>query len=391
MAEITKKQYTYSHEIETILVQFVAMIDKCIVHRYEKDPKTFERKITQRVSPQYTFGSKSRTLYFLTNKAKNIVYPVVVINLKNIKMNTERLQDKWNNIYRKVDDDMIESYDKPIPITLTLTVNIIAMMQTDLYQIWGHIARQFKPSQFYSWCVPGTRAHNYEEQRNKVTWNGDFDIETRDKLQETEEDVYKGSMNFEVEGWLYPEEKKEDYPIITDIGTTVPIEPDTYYRTTNEYGEYLPFVLGVDTPTTTNPREWSNGHPRILLSYLKSKDYRFGMMKDLHTVFNHEREYEIELHGYNMKNAKVYLIPKEEHGLPVQELSFTKVWYSLGTKDERPDTISGIELSTSLVSDNKMIVTIPKINYTGQFDIAVATALDYDTLNNSKGFLLKMI
>lgn len=400
MPEITRKKYSYSHEIETILTQFIALIDKCIVHRYEKNPKTFERTITSTVYPKYSFGSKSRVLYFLENKAKNITYPVVVISISSIKMDNERLMDKWKDIYRKVDNNTIEIYSKPVPLEITLKVSIISTMQTDLYQIFGHIATKFQPSQFYSWCVPGTRENNYEEQRNKVTWDGSFNIETKDKLQESDEEIYRGDMNFTVEGWLYPAPKENSGEFITDIGTTLTTSPDTYYRTTNECGEYLPFVIGNDTPPSLNPREWANNHPRIMLAYLIKaikgendfNEYSFGVNELSHNVFDHNKEYILEMHGYNLSEISVLLLPDGEmSGLETHQFNVDDMFPKLGTKDPKNTVIKGKSLEIIEQGDNMVRFKLPQIEYTGRFDIAVCSKADYDSLNNAKGFKLTAI
>lgn len=378
---LTAKSYKYSFEIETILTQFVAMLDKCIVRRYSKNKDTGERVVKSTVEPRFVFGTKSRVSYFLVNKAKNVTYPVVVITLNSIQLDKERLASKFDRVMRG-NGEKVEGYDRPTPITISLAVNIITTIQTDLYQIFGKISTQFQPEQFYSWCVPGTKEMVFEELRNKVEWDGSFSIDSREQLSEGDEEIYKGTMNFSVQGWLFPEEKKDTDKLILDIGTTIPLEPDTFYRTSGLYGTYHPFVCGSDTPYT-NPKEWNNGHPRAMLLYHNKNGVHFRVTEDSFNSFNLQKSYNLVIHGYNLDNVKVYFVPKGEHELELKDISYEgkKLMPYLGTTTEKEKHLRGLELEIKEQTQNEVSFKLSDINYTGDFDIIVTSPFDWDTLN----------
>ena len=91
-------QYQYSFEIEDILKQFIALIDKALVMRYEKVEN--ERRLVQTITPMYKFSTKSRVLLMSLNNAKNYVLPLVAIELTGINADKERLAAKNHPINR---------------------------------------------------------------------------------------------------------------------------------------------------------------------------------------------------------------------------------------------------------------------------------------------------
>ena len=95
---ISVQDYEYGFEIESILKQFSALIDKAIVLRYEKVEN--ERALVQTIQPTYKFATKSRALLLSLNSAKNFVLPCVVIEVKGIKADKQRLAAKNHLISR---------------------------------------------------------------------------------------------------------------------------------------------------------------------------------------------------------------------------------------------------------------------------------------------------
>lgn len=73
-------------------------------------------------------------MYSLINKAKNYTLPVVFVTLSSIKMDKDRLAGKFNPIGRYL-NEISESYDMPTPVTLSVSVTIVAKFLSDLYQI----------------------------------------------------------------------------------------------------------------------------------------------------------------------------------------------------------------------------------------------------------------
>ena len=74
--------YEYNFEIETILQQFISIIDNAIVMRYSVNKETNNRELDEVIKPGYILGTKQRVMLDIINKAKNYELPIVVINLQ---------------------------------------------------------------------------------------------------------------------------------------------------------------------------------------------------------------------------------------------------------------------------------------------------------------------
>ena len=74
--------YEYNFEIETILQQFISIIDNAIVMRYSVNKETNNRELDEVIKPGYILGTKQRVMLDIINKAKNYELPIVIINLQ---------------------------------------------------------------------------------------------------------------------------------------------------------------------------------------------------------------------------------------------------------------------------------------------------------------------
>lgn len=175
------------------------------------------------------FGLKSRIEYSLVNKANNYTLPLIGINLKSIKADRERLQDK-TGIMSRFYNGTLEGVRRPTPITIGVTLTIVTKFMTDMYQIAGKFFTLFQPYCVYSWAVPSDDRFSYEELRNKIEWDMNLQLETHEKLTQEDEERYTATMNFSVQGWLFTNQKSCVEGIILDIGTSVIAENDLEAR-----------------------------------------------------------------------------------------------------------------------------------------------------------------
>lgn len=386
-------QYQYSFEIEDILKQFIALIDKAIVMRYEKVQN--ERRLVQTITPLYKFSTKSRVLLMTLNSSKNFVLPCVAIELTGIKADKERLAAK-NTVISRYQFGLLDGYKRPTPITITLKVSIITKLVTDLYQIYGKLATQFQPELFYSWTVPtNIGLHGTQELRNKIEWDFNISFDNKEKIQETEEDRFVGTMNFNVQGWLFPTQRECQGPPILDIGTSVLVSNELERRIDGLINKANPLVsswMKDGNPIYGNPRQFANAHVRILKAFVTVKDIHFRIHENNFYNFNLNKSNKITFDGYNLNRAKALFVPKEKHHLKkmstFQYDENGKVWPIIGETKEKPNTIKGIEMTIVSQDNNTLVVELPKVNYQGNFDIIVYDEIDYDTFYNSQGFYL---
>lgn len=396
---LNQETYEYGFEIESILKQFTALIDKAIILRYEKVEN--ERRLVQTIQPTYKFATKSRTLLMLLNGAKNFTLPCVVIEVKSIKADKERLASKQTMISR-FNDGLLEGYKYPTPITLTVSVNIVTKYKSDLFQIYGNLASQFQPECFISWVVPtNIGIQRIEELRNKVEWDFSLDIDSKETLKESDEDRFTGKMNFTIQGWIFHNHRQCQGRPILDIGTTSLV--------TNELEKRMDGLINESAPLTSvygevykNPRQFATSHVRILKAYTTinigngNREYFFRIGKNDYNEFklNSDRSYVITFDGYNFANAEAMLVPKNKHKLKLTNFEFnenSKVNPKIGEDKAKKQTIKGYPLEVVSKSQNTLKIKLPKIDYDGDFDIILYDIIDYDTFENAEGFCLKSI
>ena len=390
----SETQYQYGFEIEDILKQFFALIDKSVVLRYEKVEN--ERRLVQTITPTYKFATKSRALLLSLNSAKNFVLPCVVCEVTGIKADKERLAAKKSLISRTKDSNL-DGYQYPTPITISITLNIITKYKTDLFQIYGNFCTLFQPECFISWVVPSsTEVKGIEELRNKVEWDFNLDLESKETLKEEEEDRFIGKMSFSIQGWLFKNPKREIRTKILDIGTTTLVSTELENRLDGliEHAAPLTSVYGS---LYKNPRQYATSHVRILKAFvtvpIANKHFHFRIQKGNYDNFklNSDREYFLTFDGYNFERAQALLVPKNKTNIKQTTIQFgenAKINPSIESSEQKPTTIKGIPLEIVTAEQNSFIVKLPKINYNGDFDIILYDTIDYDSFSDAEGFLL---
>lgn len=292
----------------------------------------------------------------------------------------------------------LEGYRYPTPITISISLNIITKYKTDLFQIYGNLCTLFQPECFISWVVPSSiQGKGIEELRNKVEWDFNLDLESKESLKEEEEDRFIGKMSFSIQGWLFRNHKKEVINRILDIGTSTLVTTDLENR--------LDGLTPTDSPLTSvygsvykNPRQYATSHIRILKSFVTinvgKTEYNFRIREGNYDNFNlsQERDYRLTFDGYNLSNAKALLVPKGFNKLKLTTISFdndsSKVNPKIGESTQKPLRIKGLPLDVIHSERNVLIVKLPKIDYTGNFDIILYDTIDYDTLSDAEGFIL---
>lgn len=390
----SETQYQYGFEIEDILKQFFALIDKSVVLRYEKVEN--ERRLVQTITPTYKFATKSRALLLSLNSAKNFVLPCVVCEVTGIKADKERLAAKKSYITRLANVDL-EGYPYPTPITISVRLNIVTKYKTDLFQIYGNLCTLFQPECFISWVVPSTiQGKGVEELRNKVEWDFNLDLESKESLKEEDEDRFIGKMSFSIQGWLFRNPKKEIVNKILDIGTTALVTDELEHRLEGLIDHAAP-LTSLYGSLYKNPRQYATSHIRILKAFVTvpigNNHFNFRVQKENYNSFNlnTNREYFLTFDGYNFNNAKALLVPKNKTNVSQTTITFdeySKINPPLEGTEPKPKKIKGIPLETIKSEQNTFIVKLPKLNYKGDFDVILYDTIDYDSFSDAEGFLL---
>lgn len=392
--------YEYNFEIETILHQFTAIVDNAIVMRYDVNKETKERLLKEVIKPSYVFGTKQRVIYDLLNKSHNYMLPVIAINLESITMVKERQRAKFDNLFAST-SDVIASYAMPTPIEIKLNMTVIAKYMTDLYQIYGKIASQFKTYVPFSWYVPSNIKGDYTELRNKIEWDGNVSFDVRTDAKASDEDKFTAKLGFTVQGWIFPQMCSCVEGIIYDIGTTIVPNEDTLDRMYDDISIFRPLVhsvmKGEEWKKYNNPREIASSHPMISsIAYSQrynNADVFFIADASRSKSFKLSKFTKITINGYNLKDCKVLLIPQEGKTHPELEYTYKKYKSSLHpfpeSLKEKDSQVSGYVLNTLNQSNNSVTITFDNTDMLeGEYDIAIFNEIDYDILSKRKGFKL---
>lgn len=402
---IPVKQYEYNFEVETILAQFIALIDNGVIIRYDKNRENGERDVSYKVTPTYVMGVKHRVMYSLVNKAKNYTMPVVFVTLSSIKMDKERIVSKHSTISR-YENEIADSYLMPVPVTISVSVTILSKLLTDIHQLYGKLCTQFRPYCTFSWYVPKSETSLYEELRSKVEWQGDLSLETRDKIEGEEEEKYTGKMSFDITGWFFPESKGCRSNIILDIGTDKYIDYDLSQRIYSETTMDRPLVSLYQASAGkpyNNPREFANGHPLInnafIITPAPNNKEAYFMLDDIRAKqdfaaldFNKSK---MLIEGYNFhEKTQVLVVPVNNSKVRGKG---KKVGYNYGdsnllplkyeTTKKSPD-IEGYPIDVEYINSNKIKIDLKQLNNKGEFDLIVCDNIDYDLISNCIGTTL---
>lgn len=402
---LTANAYEYNFEIETILQQFIAIIDNAIVMRYSVNKEDGTRKLDEVIKPGYILGTKQRVMLDIINKAKNYELPVVIISLGGISFVKERQASK-NQALTVHCPDLDTQYARPTPISIKVDVTIMTKYMTDLYQIYGKLATQFQPALAFSWFVPQVIKGNWVELRNKIEWDGELNLDVRTESKNSDEDKFTGKLGFTIDGWLFPTMNKCSDGIIYNIGTTVVPSEDTISRIYDDISLFRPLVYSVlkgkEWDKYNNPRQLASSQPLITSVYLGKNDIKsskdgamsyFIMDKKRAEIISTNAGSKVVINGYNLKNAKVLAIPKNEKNISGAE--FYKEQYNgdlhpfPNSLEEKPHFISGYLLNIVKQTENQITVDFKSpLSLIGEYDLAVVTDIDYDLLSERKGFKL---
>lgn len=391
--------YEYNFEIETIIKQFVSLLNGAVVIRYDVDENDDTRHLKHTITPSYVCGTKQRVIYDIVNKAKNYTMPCITISLTGLNYDAARVSAKFTPRSR-VADQVLYEYHFPTPVSLTFSVTVFAKYITDLYQIVGKFCTQFQDNKTFSWYVPykNIDKEQYEELTSKVTWTGDVSFDVKMERRESDEDKFTAKMSFKVDGWLFPDMLSCNGNIIRDIGTTN-FTPDYLNAQTYDVDSYKPLMKDIisdkNLDSYNNPREWNNVHPRIVNVFktinVNNKNFYFLLDNKRVTPTKNFKKLMITFDGYNLSNVDALFVPLDFNGIKtdndkiIYDYSGQNTFAERNKNTKKDDIIKGYKMNVVSRSNNVLTVDFKGIDYLGNFDIVLADETDYDSFKDRLG------
>lgn len=185
--------------------QFVSAFNSIVIDRYNKD-----RSVEDSIQANFVYAPKERVIHDLVNKSQNMKLPVVSVSMSNVSRDKERVFNKIQGFYiSKAQSSNAGSFDTnhlptPIPINITVNMDILARFQTDMDQILSNFIPYNNPYIIISWRVPSSQNLLDDlEIRSEVLWSGDISLDYPKELSGTMPYRVSASTSFTIKGWLF--------------------------------------------------------------------------------------------------------------------------------------------------------------------------------------------
>jgi hypothetical protein len=357
----------FHFEIHDLLTQFVAAMDDVVISRHDN-----QRNEKEKIKVRYVNAPKERVLLDIVNKAQNITVPVIAVNVSSISRDETRVFNKIEGFYHPVNNT---EYSKntghvpmPVPVNLTVSVNIITNYQSDMDQIISNFVPYSNPYLIICWKVPEEFNLGYiNEIRSEVLWDGSINIEYPTDPTSSDKPRFLATTSFIIKGWLFPESPNDYIKNIYFI--------DSNFRTTSRYNlnydsydilskESIVYPLSTGLLNEIETVSVS-GVPLLTNIYLNSPQ---GPMELSGThVFRYIEDYptSITILGQNLQYTTNVVISSSDANLYSQAEAFEFVYY--------PNLSGYVIPNTNVVkmSKNVMYVTIPRLSSNSFFNLAV--------------------
>jgi hypothetical protein len=203
------KKSSYFFEIKDLLIQFLAAFNNVVIKRFNGN-----RAAGQTLQVRYVYAPKQRVIYDITNFSQNITLPVVSIHMSNFSRDETRVFNKNIGFYKpnsakeNINTSVTNFYRTPVPVNITLNMDIMTKYQTDLDQIISNFIPFCNPYIILSWKVPKEYNLPYiEEIRSEVLWNGNISVEYPKDISGNQKYFIIGSTSFTIKGWIFASEE----------------------------------------------------------------------------------------------------------------------------------------------------------------------------------------
>lgn len=203
------KNQAYHFEIEDLTTQFIAAFDDCVIKRFNG-----RRVKKDQISVRYVYAPKQRVLYDIVNEGKNIILPVVAVNITQITRDPSRVFNKHDGFwYPSSTPNSPSAFSNrvgtPVPVNVSMNMSIIAKYQADIEQLISNFAAYTNPYLILVWKIPDEfNLSSTYEIRSEVEWNGSIALNYPGDI--TANDKYRvvADTSFTIKGWLFPEAPK---------------------------------------------------------------------------------------------------------------------------------------------------------------------------------------
>lgn len=208
------KQQGFFFEIKDVVTQFVTAFNDVTINRYNKN-----REPQQKLKVSYVYAPKQKVMYDLINKNQHITLPIIAVNISSISRDETRVFNKILGSYYSTKIDSTTYLPQPVPINISVEMNIMTKYQTDMDQILSNFLPFTDPYIIISWQTPEELLPNTDEIRTEVLWSGNMSMRYPVEQQATTTARIVASTSFTIKSWLFKPKPSEEPSNIFKITT----------------------------------------------------------------------------------------------------------------------------------------------------------------------------
>ena len=350
-----------------MLIQFIAAFDDIVIGRHNKD-----REEKEKIKVRYVHAPKERVLFDIVNKQQNLTLPVVAINVTQIARDEKRVFHKNEPVYKRVSLSASNIMRMPVPVTLSVSMSILASYQSDIDQIISNFIPYTNPYVIISWKIPEEFGlPDINEIRSEVLWDGTLSMEYPVEATATDKPRFIGTTSFTIKGWLFPEAPdnvaKNIYFIDANFHSVSAIKPAF---------SYYPKLSSIETGVTEYVT--LTGKPDIINTYILENGVKVMPDSDEYRITDKNQNRHLLILGKRFLDTDIVLLSSDTVYTNLSTLNRDFTYYP---------SISGYiipETNYNILDKNTMVLTIPTLSGSGEFKILFSNKVGYTDTTSGK-------
>ena len=214
------KYRSYNSEILIGTTLVVNVFNDIIIDRrthglsrdYSK-PITLSEIVQQKIEVPCILGDKGLILKSLENEPGKYRMPLIIMQMKGIKTDVNRMVDLHADMFYQQDDSFAKldinnpkykqvelSKMRGQPVNLTYEVTFLTKYREDLDQILSNFAVHFRPDIYLKWWHPRKKVKPINSQ---LVWDHSLSYDSNVDYDPQKTFMYKSTSNFTLKTWLF--------------------------------------------------------------------------------------------------------------------------------------------------------------------------------------------
>jgi len=375
----------FHFEIHDLLTQFIAAMDDVLITRHNKN-----REEKEKIRVRYVHAPKERVIHDIVNKAQNITVPVIAVNITSIARDDNRVFNKIDGFYHPVKNNTygkITSHVRmPIPVNLSVSVNILTNYQSDMDQIISNFVPYSNPYIIICWKIPEAFGLQLQSEiRSEVLWDGTINVEYPTDVTASEKPRFLATTSFVIKGWLFPQADRDYtsniYFIDSNFRTSSKLLFDSFTDNLSSENYVYDKASGL---LNENETISVSGVPLLTNIYLNSSGRLIELSGTDVVIQPKDMPVTFTVLGQNFQYTTNILLSSDNSTLYTNYSSFGFTYYP---------TVSGFILpkaNYTILNKNAIHISLPRLTKSGNINLVVLNDVgwkDTNSINSKLAFL----